>query len=112
MGRFESSYSFKELHSLQIVRHITQIITFIFLNGKILGLMGTGIIVPYLHVTEAPFSTVLGAYESLEYSIARSTFPLLVLGIIFLTAITVGRVFCGWACPFGMIQDFLCFFTF
>ena len=63
-----------------------------------------GIVVPYLHVTESPFSTVNGAYESLEYTIARGVFPLLVLGTIYLTAITVGRVFCGWACPFGLVQ--------
>lgn len=63
-----------------------------------------GIIVPYLHVTQAPFSTVHGAYESLEYTIARGLFPLLVLGVIYLTAVTVGRLFCGWACPFGLVQ--------
>jgi len=65
------------------------------------------IIVPYLHPTEAPFSTVHGVYESMEYTIAHGIFPLFTLGIIYLTAITVGRLYCGWACPFGMIQDFM-----
>jgi hypothetical protein len=60
--------------------------------------------VPYLHVTQSPWSTVHGAYESLEYTIARGIFPLLVLGVIYLTAVTVGRLFCGWACPFGLVQ--------
>lgn len=64
----------------------------------------TGLILPYLHVTQSPFSTAHGAYESLEYTIARGVFPLLVLGIIYLTAVTVGRLFCGWACPFGLVQ--------
>jgi polyferredoxin len=35
-----------------------------------------------------------------------------VVGVIYLTAVTVGRVFCGWACPFGMIQDFLSYLPF
>jgi len=112
MGRFESAFSLKEQHSLQFVRHITQFVVFLFLNGKLLGLAGTGIIVPYLHVTESPFSTVHGAYESLEYTIARGTFPLLVLGVIYLTAATVGRVFCGWACPFGLVQALISYLPF
>jgi len=37
---------------------------------------------------------------------------LLAIGVIYLTAITVGRVFCGWACPFGMIQDFIAYLPF
>jgi len=84
-----------------------QFITFLFLNGKLFGIASTAVIVPYLHDTQAPWSTAHGAYESLEYTISRGVFPLLVLGVIYLTASTVGRVFCGWACPFGMIQDFL-----
>jgi len=107
MGRFETAFSLKHQGTLQYFRHFTQLVTFLFLNAKIIGLVGTGIVVPYLHVTESPFSTVNGAYESLEYTIARGVFPILVLGTIYLTATTVGRVFCGWACPFGMVQDFL-----
>jgi len=68
--------------------------------------------VPYLHVTETPFSTVHGAYESLEYTISRGFLPVLVVGVILLTAITVGRLFCGWACPFGFFQDILSYLPF
>lgn len=69
--------------------------------------MGTSFIVPYVYPAQAPFATVSGAFESLEFTIARGSFPLLVLGVIFLTGITVGRVFCGWACPVGLVQDIL-----
>jgi len=48
----------------------------------------------------------------LEYSIAKAAFPILVLGIIYLTGILVGKVFCGWACPVGMVQDFLSYLPF
>jgi len=111
-GRPKNSFSLSELHALQFWRHVTQLITFIFLNGKLLGLASTGIVVPYLWAMGAPFSTVHSAYESLEYTIARGCFPLFILGLILFTAITVGRVFCGWACPFGMIQDFLSYLPF
>jgi len=102
----------KELGTLQYLRHFTQFLALLFSNGKLIGLASTGIIVPYLHVTQSPFSTVHGAYESLEYTIARGAYPLLVLGIIYLTAITVGRLFCGWACPFGLVQDVLSYLPF
>lgn len=105
--RYNRTFSPAGLNGLQIWRHLVQLISFVVLNGKIFGLGATAVIVPYLHSIQSPFSTAYGAYESLEYSITRGVFPLLVLGIIYFTAVTVGRVFCGWACPFGMVQDFL-----
>jgi len=111
-NRFERSNSLLHLHTLQYFRHATQLLATLFANGKLFGLASTGLILPYLHVTQSPFSTAHGAYESLEYTIARGVFPLLVLGIIYLTAVTVGRLFCGWACPFGLVQDLLSYLPF
>jgi ferredoxin-type protein NapH len=108
----ETEYNIKQIHPLQAWRHVVQLITFLFINGKFLGLASTGIIVPYLWAVGAPFSTVHGAYEALEFSISQGVFPLLALGVIYLTAISVGRIFCGWACPFGMVQDFLAYLPF
>jgi len=93
--------------SLQYTRHFVQICALIFLNAKIIGFSATSLIVPYLHTTQAPFSVVHGAYDSLEYTISHSIFPFLVLGVIYLTAATVGKVYCGWACPVGAIQDWM-----
>jgi len=93
--------------TLQYLRHLVQLIVLAVLNGKLFGLASTHIVVPYLHSTQTPWSTVHGAYESLENTIARGFFPIFLLGIIYLTAVTVGKVLCGWACPFGLIQDLL-----
>jgi ferredoxin-type protein NapH len=111
-ARFERANSILSVGTLQYLRHTSQLLATVFANGKLLGLASTGLIVPYLHVTQSPWSTVHGAYESLEYTIARGIFPLLVLGVIYLTAITVGRLFCGWACPFGLVQDLLSYLPF
>jgi len=110
--RFENSYRVDRLDSLQIFRHIVQLITFVFLNAKIFGVVATAIIVPYLHVSQAPFSVATGAYDSLEYTITHCTFPLITLGVIYLSALVVGKAFCGWACPFGMVQDFISYLPF
>jgi len=108
----DSEYNIREIHPLQAWRHVVQLITFLFVNAKFLGLASTGIVVPYLWAAGAPFSTVHGAYEAFEFTVSQGVFPLLAIGVIYLTAITVGRVFCGWACPFGMIQDFLAYLPF
>jgi len=97
---------------LNFIRHIVQIVAFIGLNAKLFGLSSTGFIVPYLHATQAPFSSAIGGYESLEFTISKGLFPLLSLGVLFLTAILVGRVFCGWACPIGLVQDLLTYLPF
>jgi len=34
-------------------------------------------------------------------------FPLLLAGMLVLAGALVGRMFCGWVCPFGTIQDWL-----
>jgi len=110
--RYQRSFSWGGTGDLQLCRHGIQLLAFIALNAKFFGLTSTNVIVPYLHSTQAPYSTAHGAFESLEYTIGQGIFPLLVLGVIYLTAITVGRVFCGWACPFGMVQDFLSYLPF
>jgi len=110
--RAEKAFSFGSIGTVQYLRHFVQLIVLIVLNGKLLGLASSNIIVPYLHTTQAPYSTAHGAYESLEYTIARGLFPLFVLGIIYLTAVTVGKVLCGWACPLGLVQDILSYLPF
>jgi polyferredoxin len=34
-------------------------------------------------------------------------FPLLALGTMLLAGVLIGRLFCGWVCPFGLVQDLL-----
>jgi len=111
-GKVEKAYSFSGQHQLQYYRHIVQFVTFVFLNAKFLGIASSGLVVPYLHPAQTPWSTALGAWESLEFTIAKAAFPFVVTGIILLTAITVGRLYCGWACPFGLVQDFLSYLPF
>jgi polyferredoxin len=110
--RYDGSFSLSGITGLQFFRHLTQLAVFVALNAKFFGIASTALIVPYLWPTQALYSSVHGAYESLEYTISSGAVPLTVLGIILLTGTTVGRLFCGWACPFGMIQDFLSYLPF
>jgi len=52
----------------------------------------------------ARFSCPLG---SLQNFIGVKTFPFYVLGFMGLLGITLGRLVCGWICPFGFSQEIL-----
>ena len=58
------------------------------------------------------FYQVHGGLDSLEYTITAGAIPLSVLGLLIFTGSTVGRLFCGWACPIGMLQDFIAYLPF
>lgn len=44
---------------------------------------------------------ILGQFASL------SLVPLSVVGVLAITGLTIGRLMCGWVCPFGLAQDLL-----
>ena len=52
----------------------------------------------------AQFACPIGV---LAYSSAMHVWPVYTIGGILLAAALMGRLLCGWACPFGMIQDWL-----
>lgn len=52
----------------------------------------------------AAFSCPIGA---LGQFFAHGVFPFLVLGTIVFAGAVLGRMLCGWVCPFGFIQDLL-----
>ena len=108
--KYNASFSLGGITALQFFRHLTQIAVFLTLNAKFFGIASSLIIVPYLWPSQAQFSSVLGLYECLEYTLSKGWVPLTVLAIVGLTGSTVGRLFCGWACPFVMVQDFLSYF--
>jgi polyferredoxin len=92
---------------LQYARHAVQLAVLLALNGRLFGLAPTPLVVPYLWPSGATSSTAYGAFDAMEYLLSKGTFPILLLGLVYLTALTVGRVFCGWACPMGLAQDLL-----
>jgi polyferredoxin len=63
--------------------------------------------VPVLNCHSCPTSLfacplgVIGQFASL------GIFPLSVIGLIALGGLLLGRFLCGWACPFGLLQDLL-----
>jgi ferredoxin-type protein NapH len=52
----------------------------------------------------ARFSCPLGSFQNF---IGARTFPVYVLGFMGLIGIMLGRLVCGWICPFGFFQEIL-----
>ena len=80
-----------------------------FLNGKIYKGKLKSVCVPGLScyscpgaLGACPIGSLQGMMGSPEY---RMTFY--VIGTLILIGATLGRVVCGWMCPFGLVQDLL-----
>lgn len=60
-----------------------------------------------LPVMVSPYSytPVQGAFNALQVMLSKPEFPWIPLAVIMITGAMVGRLFCGWACPLGFIQD-------
>jgi polyferredoxin len=94
---------------IETLRKITQFGLFILFNAVVFGLGPWPILLPVIGLFGAPSKTVGGALGALQYMLFEATFPWLALASIFVAAIFLGRAFCGWACPFGFVQDLLAY---
>lgn len=62
---------------------------------------------PVLNCHSCPISIFACPIGVIGQFAAMGMFPLTVIGGIALAGLLAGRILCGWACPFGFIQDLL-----
>lgn len=97
----------KLIFRIETLRKITQLTLFVLFNAVVFGLGPWPILLPIIGVLGTPSKTVGEALGALQLMLFEVTFPWLALASIFVAAIFLGRAFCGWACPFGFVQDLL-----
>jgi ferredoxin len=70
---------------------------------------GKNLCLPVLNCHACPTSTTACPIGSITLFAQRerSRFPYFVIGLIGLICLALGRALCGWACPFGFVQDAL-----
>ncbi len=80
-----------------------------FAKGKIYQGDIKGVCVPGLNCYSCPgaiASCPLGSLQSALVS-SKYKFPYYILGLLLLFGVVLGRVICGFLCPFGLIQELL-----
>lgn len=112
------SLRFKRLkvreNSIKISRRVIQIFAFLLINYVILetilpinliSLEGIIKILPIQNSPRNPISNGAGILEYIFFSMAEGAFPFFLLAVLILVLLFSNRVFCGWICPIGSIQD-------
>lgn len=87
------------------LRHITQTIAFAISNLGIVPALKTGFCYPFLHCYGCPLASGACPIGTLQNFIILPLFPFYLIGMLGVYGTLFGRSFCGWACPFGAVQD-------
>ena len=84
---------------------MVQISLFLLFNAGVWGLTALPLILPVLIPSASHGRTVGNAYAIMEHMLSEGLAPLLPLAVFLIIGALFGRVLCGWACPFGLVQD-------
>lgn len=66
-----------------------------------------GMCAPVFHCYSCPLATFSCPIGILANSCALHVIPFLAIGVLLVVGALVGSLVCGWACPFGFLQDLL-----
>lgn len=66
-----------------------------------------GICVPFLNCYACPTAVFSCPIGTAQHFMAIHTIPYYLIGLLALIGLTVGRMACGWVCPFGFLQDLM-----
>ena len=65
------------------------------------------ICLPFLYCHSCPSATFACPMGTLQHYVTIHKIPFFLLGHLGVIALLVGRMACGWLCPFGLVQDLL-----
>lgn len=66
-----------------------------------------GICVPFLNCYACPSAAFSCPIGTLQHFMAIRAIPYYLLSFIAIVGLTIGRMACGWVCPFGFFQDIM-----
>ena len=70
-------------------------------------ILKTGFVCPFLYCHGCPFSIFGCPIGLIQNFIVRGQVSLFTIGSLGIYGVIFGRMFCGWACPFGTLHDIL-----
>jgi ferredoxin-type protein NapH len=100
----------RHIPTLRITRFFLQVLFFLLLNAGLFGITSLAFplaVIPVLSSSAAPGVTALSAFDALQYGMSAAIPVLLAIAVavFLLSAVTVGKGFCAFVCPFGFAQD-------
>ncbi len=72
---------------------------------NLLSLEGITKVLPIQNSPRNPLSNGAGILEYIFFSMTEGMFPFFLLTVLILVLLFSNRIFCGWICPIGSIQD-------
>jgi polyferredoxin len=78
---------------------------FLFVWLDVFGLRYHGVCAPVFHCYACPLATFACPIGVLANFSALHLIPFMTVGLLVVFGALVGSLFCGWACPFGWLQD-------
>jgi ferredoxin len=88
-------------------RFRAQLLGIVVFNGYLWAPGGKYLCLPVLNCYACPASTTACPIGSLSAFAAIRRAPYYVVGLLGAFGLAMGRALCGWACPFGWLQDML-----
>jgi len=87
------------------LRRSTQLIILILVNIGFVQFLKTGAVCPFFYCYGCPLATFACPIGVFQNYAAVGQFPFYAIGLLGVLALGFGRFWCGWACPFGTVQD-------
>ena len=87
------------------LRLSTQVLTLFVVNLGFTPALKLGVVCPVFYCYGCPWATFACPIGVFQTYAAVGMFPFYAIGLLGLFALVLGRFWCGWACPFGTIQD-------
>jgi len=96
------------------LRYFVQLVLFLALNALILSRVFLyikpfrfSVPLPVLVSVNSPSSAAVGVLDAIQVMLSRAEFPWIALAVVFVLGAILGRLFCGWACPVGFVQELI-----
>lgn len=88
-------------------RRVYQLISAMLANSHVTAPFTKGVCFPGINCYACPLAAVACPIGSLQHFAAIHVFPFYTVGILGMVGGVVGRMTCGWLCPFGFLQDLM-----
>lgn len=89
------------------LRWITQFIALALANIGFLHILKIGVPAPFFYCHGCPAAAFACPIGALQNYATLGQFPFYAIGTLGLFGLSLGRFWCGWACPFGTLQDLI-----